>query len=213
MTSILVMKRELLREDTWRFLHNEQKSFSMKTRPSPFLSNPSVTNRKFHWRHSIFEYPAISSSTCLFRSLTVSIKIITELFDRRRKRIIGEQPAIGFIDRFIFSSYSFSTWILDRRKIFHPVVIFCSPLDWLQEEWGGNWLSIDLSFFFPFLSGWFVISRSLSLSLATFVHEEFRSSLTSVELNRNYEHTTCFDLKIKYLKQIGISERSVKIYF
>lgn len=122
----------------------------MKTRPSPFLSNPSVTNRKFHWRHSIFEYPAISSSTCLFRSLTVSIKIITELFDRRRKRIIGEQPAIGFIDRFIFSSYSFSTWILDRRKIFHPVVIFCSPLDWLQEEWGGNWLSIDLSFFFLF---------------------------------------------------------------
>lgn len=147
----------------------------MKTRPSPFLSNPSVTNRKFHWRHSIFEYPAISSSTCLFRSLTVSIKIITELFDRRRKRIIGEQPAIGFIDRFIFSSYSFSTWILDRRKIFHPVVIFCSPLDWLQEEWGGNWLSIDLSFFFLFylvdsLSRVPYLSLSSPLSTRNSVH-------------------------------------------
>lgn len=71
----------------------------------------------------------------------------------------------------------------DRRKIFHPVVTFCSPLDWLQEERGGNWLSIDLSsFFFFFFYLLDSLSRVpyLSLSLATFVHEEFRSSLTFI---------------------------------
>lgn len=101
----------------------------------------------------------------------------------------------------------------DRRKIFHPVVTFCSPLDWLQEEWGGNWLSIDLSSFFFFSFSTcsirylaFLISLSLSPPLST--RNSVHPWRSSVELNRNYEHTNCFelwrfDLKIKYLRQIG----------
>lgn len=90
MTSNLATNESYYEED---FSANQPKIFLDENAfPSPFLSNPSATNGKFHWRHSIFEYPAIlfeHVSSLPFLSLTVSIKIITELFDQRRKRIIG----------------------------------------------------------------------------------------------------------------------------
>lgn len=90
MTSNLATNESYYEED---FSANQPKIFLDENAfPSPFLSNPSATNGKFHRRHSIFEYPAIlfeHVSSLPFLSLTVSIKIITELFDQWRKRIIG----------------------------------------------------------------------------------------------------------------------------